>query len=378
MSDRALIVGAGIGGLAAAIALRRRGFAVTVYERSPAPRELGFALLLAPNAMRALRRLDLAEAVIERGVVARSGEIRRGDGRVLKRFDMTPLRAALGEDTVCALRPALHGTLLEALPAEVLALGTAATGFAQDAGGVTLELASGVRVRGALLVGADGIGSLMRQALHGDTPPRTTGLLAWRGVARGVSQLLGSMSGAQYLARGIEAGTAKASVDAVYWYVSAKARPEDLDGDRKRAVLARLAGFDPRFVALVQATAAEDIRRDALVDRPPLARWGEGRVTLLGDAAHPMTPHAGQGAAQALEDAVALGELLVPGGDVAAALRAYEAARIPPTTKIVALARSNARFGSIESRWGCALRDLAVRLAPERTLLARAIVAARS
>src|SRR4051812_36185410 len=115
-SDRhALITGAGIGGLAAALALRQQGWRVTVLERATAVRELGFALLMAPNAVRAMRALGIADTVAARGVAATSGEMRRPDGRLLRRMDPSRMRKALGEDTICVLRPALHGALLDAL-----------------------------------------------------------------------------------------------------------------------------------------------------------------------------------------------------------------------------------------------------------------------
>src|SRR5262245_56450522 len=122
-APEALIVGAGIGGLAAAIALRRAGLGVRVFEQAKDPREIGFALLLAPNAMSALRQLGVADEVRAAGVVLTRGEMRRPDGHVLRRIDATKVSAALGEDSVCLLRPALHGALLRALGDGALELG---------------------------------------------------------------------------------------------------------------------------------------------------------------------------------------------------------------------------------------------------------------
>lgn len=369
---RALVVGAGIGGLAAAIALRRAGWDATVYERAAAPRELGFALLLAPNAMRALRSLGVADAVLAKGSRATFGETRRASGAVLKRIDFTKIAAAVGEETVCALRPALHGTLLEALPPEAIRLSAPGRGFLQDDRGVTLMLADGGAVQGEVLIGADGIGSVIRRELHGDAPVRRTGLLAWRGVAHGVNDV----SAGQYLGRGLEAGCAQASADAIYWFVCAKGDRVLKEREPKATLRARLGAFDPRFLALIDRT--DEIRCDEIVDREPLDEWGEGRVTLLGDAAHPMTPHAGQGAAQALEDAVALGEALAKTDDVSEALRRYERERVPRSTKLVELSRGNARVASVENRFLCAVRDTAIRLAPASVLLGRMIQTAKS
>jgi 2-polyprenyl-6-methoxyphenol hydroxylase-like FAD-dependent oxidoreductase len=139
-------------------------------------------------------------------------------------------------------------------------------------------------------------------------------------------------------------------------------------------VLALLAPrFERRFRAIVTATKPDDMRLDELFDRAPLPEWGRGRVTLLGDAAHPMLPHAGQGAAQALEDAVALGRAFSASGDVTVALRSYERVRIARTSDVVKLARFNARMGSVDGAFGCWLRETAIRLIPERVILRRLV-----
>jgi 2-polyprenyl-6-methoxyphenol hydroxylase-like FAD-dependent oxidoreductase len=135
-----------------------------------------------------------------------------------------------------------------------------------------------------------------------------------------------------------------------------------------------LDGFHPPFRTIVSATRPEDMRLDALFDRAPLGAWGRGRITLLGDAAHPMLPHAGQGAAQALEDAVALAAALDADADPAMALRRYEAVRAERTRAIVTLSRRNARVGSLKGAFACWLRDTAIRFVPE-SLILRSLIA---
>lgn len=373
VSRLALIVGAGIGGLAAAVALRTAGWNVRVFERAETPRELGFALLLAPNAMAALRALGIADAVAQGGVVATHAEVRRPDGTVLKRIELAPVQAKLGEPTVCALRPVVHGALLAALPENALELGVEARGVELGDGFVRLLLADGSVRTGDILVGADGVRSAIRAALHPeDPPPWPSGLAAFRGVARGVPAIAGALAdvtGAQYLGMGIEAGLARAAADTVYWYVSMRA-----PGANRRAALDRaLEDFHASFNEIVEATDPSDLRYDDLLVRAPLRAWGRGRATLLGDAAHPMLPHAGQGAAQALEDAVVLGRALALAPNVEGALRHYEAERRARTRKVVALARRNARVASIELPWVCSLRDAAVRVLPA-SLMAKSMV----
>jgi 2-polyprenyl-6-methoxyphenol hydroxylase-like FAD-dependent oxidoreductase len=184
---------------------------------------------------------------------------------------------------------------------------------------------------------------------------------------------LEGMTGAQYVGRQREAGMAQAGLDDVYWFLAMPVPAGALDAADPRAGLdAALAPFHEPFRAVVAATPPELLRRDEIHDRDPAPAWGEGPVTLIGDAAHPMPPNAGQGAAQALEDAVVLGRCLAS-GDPIAGLRRYERARIPRTAAIVELSRSNARLFLVRAAPLVFVRDLALRLVPERAILKRLV-----
>ncbi|MET0390878.1 MAG: FAD-dependent monooxygenase [Polyangiales bacterium] len=370
---RALIVGAGVGGLAAALALEHGGWQVTVLERAAELRELGFALLLAPNAMRALRFLGVAARIAERAEVGSEGELRAADGALLTRISLDAIRRETGEDTVCALREVLHGTLLDALRTTEIRTCAHVLGVEQSAGAVEVTLDGGERVRGELLIGADGLRSKVRALLHGPDPLRDSGLVGHRGVCRASSW---RVTGGQYFGRGVEAGVARAGGDAVYWYVSATRQAAHGKLEPKAAVLETLRGFEPALIDVIEHTEPENIRRDVLVDRKPLRSWSRGRVSLLGDAAHPMLPHAGQGAAQALEDAVVLGRCLSGTRDVAAALQRYERIRLPRANRVVAIARRNSRAAGLENEWLCAMRNwlLAHATVVEKQLLSLARV----
>jgi 2-polyprenyl-6-methoxyphenol hydroxylase-like FAD-dependent oxidoreductase len=369
----ALIVGAGIGGLAAAIALRQAGWQVRVFERAASPRELGFALLLAPNAMHALGALGLADVARRGGFITTNGEMRRPDGTVLRRFDTASARALLDEDAVCILRPVLHGALLDALGTAAIELSACVSRFTAATDAVELTLADGRTFAGDLLVGADGVRSVIRAQLHPDEPPpRPSGLLGVRGVACDVVEELRGVSGAQYFGRGMEAGVARAGGREVYWYMSVSAHRFGAARTAPSIAAECARHFHQPFQTIVAKTNSEDLRVDELFDREPIADWGRGPVTLLGDAAHPMLPHAGQGAAQALEDAVALGQVMRQAVDrraIDVALRQYEHVRAVRTRKVVEIARRNARVGSIRSAAGCWLRDHAIRHVPQSIIL---------
>jgi 2-polyprenyl-6-methoxyphenol hydroxylase-like FAD-dependent oxidoreductase len=219
------------------------------------------------------------------------------------------------------------------------------------------------------VVGADGVGSAVRQALHPHEPaPRPSGYYALRGVSHDAGDRLGNTDCAIYLGDGVEIGFARASASAVYWYVSLvdefiDAASEDPAQVRERC----LSGLDENARAIAWAAKPEDMRLDRLFRRNPIATWGRGRVTLLGDAAHPVLPHTAQGAALALEDAVALG-LALRGGDVEQGLRRYEQVRAARTRQVVRAGPRIAGMTTTRSRARIFLRDALVRLTPARAL----------
>ena len=369
MTRTALIVGAGIGGLSAGIALRRAGWNIHIFERAASPRELGFGLLVAPNAIAALRELGVADVVLARGFAPTRGEARRVDGVVLKRAEFPPPEA-LGGPTVVALRPALHGALLDAVGMDAITLGTEVTGITVSGDRIMLHTAGCTdAAEGDLLIGADGAGSVIRRALHpSEPPPRYSGIVAVRGAVHGAVHHLNDLSGIYYFGPGIEAFLVRASETGIYWALSLA---DVLIPPRMREPKAILDHMLPRLDATFRAVTSgtTDMRCDELFDREPIPFWSKGHVTLLGDAAHPLLPHTGQGAAQAMVDAVTLGKSLTQNADVVQALRADENERREKTAALLAQGRRTARIMRTTSPVACYMRDVVVRMIPVKTMV---------
>jgi len=365
MVRTALVVGAGIGGLSAGVALQKAGWHVRIFERADSPRELGFGLAVAPGAIRALAELGLAETVLARAFAPTEAvaEIRRMDGTPIKRATF-PVEAAMGGRMAIALRPALHGALLEAVGSGTILVDHEAVRFVQQDGHVTLHFRNGRQAGGELLIGADGMWSVVRSSMHPDeAPPRPSGIVAVRGAVHGVVHHLGDLAALYYLDAGVESAIVRASATGIYWFLSLARELVPHGMADPAAVLAHMAPhFDATFRAITSATG--DLRFDELFDRDPLRFWSQGVVTLLGDAAHPLLPHTGQGAAQAIIDGVTLGRLLTGDAEVPGALQAYEAERQGKTTTLLRQGRRTARVMRMTNPVACTLREAVVRALP--------------
>ena len=351
MSGRpAAVVGGGIGGLAAAIALRRAGWLVTVFERAPEPRPLGAGLSVWPNGVRALRALGLDAVVDAPGVPRVSGALRTAAGSVLGEFDPAAIEGRFGQPLIGLHRADLQRALLAALGEATLELGAEVVGT--DAQGV--RLAGGAEREAQLIVGADGIRSTVRAGLIGDGEPLDSGIVA----ARGVVSSQAAVPAGEWWGPGTVAGLLPLSRGRVYWYMAGRGDLDAADVER------RARAFGEPLPRLIAETDPAAVLRHELLDRDPLEQWRRGAATLLGDAAHPMLPFLGQGACAALEDAVALGASLSDGVEVGEGLAAYERARIAPTTILVRRSRTAAKAALAPAPLR-ALRNLLVRLAPE-------------
>jgi 2-polyprenyl-6-methoxyphenol hydroxylase-like FAD-dependent oxidoreductase len=363
---KVVIVGGGIGGLTAAVALQRQGIEVRVLEQVSTLHEAGAGLTLWPNAMRAFRQLGLADAIATTGSPFRSGGVRSWRGEILAAPPIDELERRVGEQGVAVHRAQLQRVLLSTLDGGMIQLDAECQGFEQDADGVTALLSNGKTEGGDVLIGADGIWSTVRTQLLGKTGPRYAGYLAWRGVAP-----------SPYAECSFEAwgcgqrfGVVPIGGGQVYWYATANCS-EAASARRgpRDELVRRFGGWVAPIPELLEATPEEAILLQPIYDRRPGDHWGQGRVTLLGDAAHPMTPNLGQGACQAVEDAVVLAAHLAQARDVGRALHTYEARRMQRTRTVVNLSWRIGKLGQLENPLLCWARDAAVKRIPRSVQL---------
>lgn len=356
---RAVVIGAGIGGLTAAIALKQTGWDVAVYERAPEVREVGAGLTVWTNAVKVLRKLGVGDAVESVSAPIARSELRSWRGKILISNDFGKLGRKLGAPSIGIHRADLQAKLADALGREHIHLGMTCVSYTQDEKGANALFAEGDEVRGQILVGACGIKSLVRQQLLGPEPPRYAGYTAWRGVALidrpevplGVTVVA--------TGRGSQVGMLPIGGGRTYWFASANVPAGEAagSGGHKADLLDRFKDWWPAFPAAVEATPAEAILRNDIVDRPPVRKWTDGRVTLLGDAAHPTTPNLGQGACQAIESGYVLARCLREAETAEAGLVVYERSRFDRTAAITNQSWQFGKLFAYENPVKCWLRD---------------------
>jgi len=370
--NRALIIGGGIGGLSTALALQRAGIQVAVFERTPELREVGAGLAVWANAIKALRQLGVADQLVAAGTPMHDYQFRSWQGETLIQVSVDDLTRRVGAPSVVMRRADVQRTLYEALDEGVMHLGANCVGFDADDNGVTARFEDGREERGTLLIGADGIKSVTRSAQFGESKLRYSGYKCWRSITPFQHPSFPPGSWWLYWGRGARFGLSYVGGGSVYWYamVNAPEGAPDEEVGRKRRVLEGFRGWGEPIEALIEATDESTIIRNDLHDMVPIERWGEGPVTLLGDAAHPTTPNMGQGACQAIEDAVILAkDLALTKGlrDRAAmvnALRSYEERRRDRAARVTNLSWRIGAVGQWENPIACAIRDRVLKILP--------------
>jgi 2-polyprenyl-6-methoxyphenol hydroxylase-like FAD-dependent oxidoreductase len=363
MADHALIIGGGIGGLATAVALRKVGIPATVFERAPEIREVGAGLSLWSNAVKALHRLGLEDRVVSLGSVIGCVRTVTARGRVLSETDIGAMSRRSGAPSLCVHRADLQRTLADALDPKQLQTGHTCVAFEQGGSEVSVRFENGAEARGTFLIGADGIHSTVRGQLLGKTAPRYAGYTAWRGIAQVLHFDLPTDVAFFALGPGTQIGLFYCGPGRIYWFVTKNAPAGSFlrPGQHKGELLRTFRGWPSPVPAVIEATEEAAIFQNDIMDRSPTWPWGHGRVTLLGDAVHPTTPNLGQGACQALEDAVILADALRRAVPVEAGLRDYEQRRRERTNLVTNQSWSLGKLFQLQNPLAIWLRDWSMR-----------------
>jgi salicylate hydroxylase len=369
---RVAIIGGGIGGLTAANALLRAGVDVSVYEAAGELKEIGAGVALHANAMRVLRFIGVEDAVRKVAGKSEYAVTRDGiTGRVISRTARSRQMELHGIEPATVHRADLLDVLAAALPGKVASLSKRCVSVESGESSAVARFADGTEAEADVIVGADGIHSAARTALFGPDAPRFTGKICYRSVIPAARVRGGALSDVAadngqwlgphgtivlYPLRGEEL------INVVCHYDDDTYRHESWVTECSRdEVLQRYAGWHASLLRLFEA--GDTWYKWALYDRDPIPRWTKGRVTLLGDAAHPMLPYLGQGACQALEDGAVLANALADprfARDPGAALAAYERARRPRASSVVLTARARGVSNHLPSRWAALRRDAVI------------------
>jgi 2-polyprenyl-6-methoxyphenol hydroxylase-like FAD-dependent oxidoreductase len=365
MARQILVIGAGIAGLATAVALQRRGHDVTVIEERT-DTSSGAGISIWPNALAALDEIGVGDAVRDAGGRVTAGALRWRDGSWLRHPAHERLVKALGEPLVVLRRSALTKVLAGAVAEGTVRHGLSAREFVATADGVRVRLSDSSTLQAHAIIGADGTRSVVARHLNGALTDRYAGYTAWRGVA---DYSLDPEVAGEVMGPCIEFGHVPLGPDCTYWFATERAPEGRVTPQGELAYLKeRFAAWADPIPPLLAATDPQDVLHNDLYDRDQARHWSRGPVLVVGDAAHPMRPHLGQGGCQGIEDAAILARFVDAQDDVATAFARFAAFRRP---RVRAIVRESAMVGRIVNLRPAFLSALATRasvLAPEALL----------
>lgn len=337
--EKVAIIGAGLGGLAVAIALRKLGYDVQVYDKAQDFRPVGGGLGLLPNGLNFLDAIapGIVETIKNSSCVVHTTVLKNTQGETIRTNPTNRYRDKYGQPLTTVWWWRLQQILASKLPAENIHLNHRCIGFEQDDQSVQISFDNGEQVSADLLIGCDGINSVIREILIGDGKPRYLNSMSWRTVVKCEQEVLnpgemGFVKGDQEFMYLLNVG--EGYISWLYRHLSPNMIISSNANEAKSYVLNKIANWGNSLTSLVEATPAEQISEHPICDHLPLNSWSKGRVTLLGDAAHPMSPSIGQGANSTFEDAYELALCFSQASSIQEALTNYEQRRIPRTQLI--------------------------------------------
>lgn len=365
--ENIIVIGGGIGGLTTAIALQKKAFKVAVYEAAPEMKALGAGLVLAANAVKALKEIGIADAILREGHALRNLRIPDSQGKIISEVDATAIAEKFGGIHNFAIHRAdLQQALLAQLQPGTLHLGKRLTDVQQDEQGVTAFFEDGTEVRGSILIATDGIHSVVRKKLVPDSEPRYAGYTCWRAVIDATPVQLDSDQTSETWGIKGRFGIVPLTRNRVYWFavVNAKAQDQRMKGFTTRDLQEHFKEYHTPVPQILAATHDEQLIWNDIIDVKPLKRFVFDRIALSGDAAHATTPNLGQGACMAIEDAAVMANSLDKVFNLKYGLLRFEEKRIARTTQIVNASWRVGRVAQWENQPLAWLRNSFMRLLP--------------
>ena len=354
---RVIIIGGGIGGLTAAVALHKQHAEVLVYEAASEFKPLGAGIGLGANAMQDLKAIGIGADIFAQGTPIHTQIFKDATGKILNTIDFAKFKAQYGHENIAIHRADLHQTLLDALPRHTVRFGKRCVHVSEHHDGVVAVFNDGTSVKGDLVIAADGIHSNLRKQFYPTADPRFAGYTCWRGLTTNDGLVEAGVS-CELWARKGRFGYAPMQDGQVYWFACVNTKPDNaFYAELTNEQLAyQFRNFPQEVGALIAKTEQAQTLHHDIYDIKPINRFVFGRTVLLGDAAHATTPNMGQGAGQAIEDAITLAKNLAQYSRKEA-LQRYEKQRVAHTKKVVRLSRQIGWAAQWSSPFATTFRD---------------------
>lgn len=360
------IIGAGIGGLTTAIALRQKGFEVEIFEATSAFKKAGSGINLALNAMQVYKRLGLYETILEAGSHSTTMAITDGQLNLLSVIDLKPFEDKHSVKSVAIHRATLHKILLNQLLGVQIHLNKKVKILKQLGQGIVMEFEDGTTHKTNVLIGADGIHSVIRTSIFENTTLRKAKQVCWRGITnielpRQYQTELNELWG-----KGKRFGFVAISNNEYYWYALANYKKDYRQEFKDIDLSALFSDFHPLVNQMIKSTPREDILTNEMLDLKPIPTWYRNTICLLGDSAHATTPNLGQGACQAIESALVLSDCLAKYKTAEEAFRAFQDIRIKKANNVINTSWKIGKMAHLENGFAIKLRNFVLRITPQK------------
>lgn len=360
--NKITIIGAGIGGLTTAIALRRKGFEVEIFEHTPQFTEAGSGINLALNAMQIFKHLGISEKIEQSGHPLEAMNVRDLKLDLLASSPIKELAALYSVRAVAIHRARLHSILLDELEDTPVYLNKKLRSLCQKGEQVELVFEDGTTHTAAIVIGADGIRSVVREAVVPEAKSRDAGQICWRGISKATLAEAFQKELNEIWGVGSRFGFVPISSDEVYWFALIR---KDKRNNLSENGLSLFKNYPQVVQQILGETPEEAIICNEIWDLKPIDIWYKGSIVLLGDAAHATTPNLGQGACQAVESAYVLAECLASEQDISLAFEKYRQQRIAKAHYVVRTSWALGKMAQLEKSWACSLRNFLMKRLPQ-------------